>query len=572
MKNLEVARILNLIGDILELQGIEFKPRAYQKAARAIEGLTEEVEEIYRSKGLKGLDEIPGVGKSIAEKIEEFIKTGKIRKYEELKKKVPIELEELGRVPGLGPKKIRLLYQKLGVRNLRDLEKAIKEHKLRKMAGLGEVTEENLGKGLELVKKSGGRMLLGQAYPIAKEIKEYLSRVPGVSRVEMAGSFRRGKETVGDLDILAISAQPKKVMDAFTAMPEAKEVVAKGTTKSVIRLNNDLEIDLRVLKEREFGAGLLYFIGNKQHNIALRKLALSKGYTLSEYGLFRLKGKKFVGGRTETEIYKKLGMDYIEPEMRENTGEIKAALERRLPKLVSLKEVKGDFQLHSRWSDGANTIKEIAGEAEKRGLKIIAITDHVGHLGITHSLKGKRFEQYLKEIDKINKSSRITVLKGAEIDIDKKGRLMAAKGMLKKLDLVLGAVHLGFKGGEKEQTKRICSALENYPINILAHPSGRKIGEREPLALKMEKVFETAREREVFLEIDGTPERMDLKDVLVKAGKEFGCRFSLGSDAHIAGKMENLKFAVINARRGWLEKKDILNCWNWQKIKKAIKK
>lgn len=572
MKNLELSRILYQIGEILELQEVQFKPRAYQKAAQTIENLSEDIEEIYKKEGLKGLEQLPGIGKSIAEKIAEFLERGKIKYYEELKKKIPVDLEELGKVPGLGPKKIKLLYQKLKIKNLKDLEKAVKQHKLAGIKSLGEVTQENLLKGIEFVRKKTGRLLLGRAYPTAEEITNRLSRVEGVKRVEMAGSFRRGKETVGDLDILAVSSRPGKVMDVFTAMPDVREVIAKGTTKSVLRLSTGLEVDLRVLKEKEFGSALLYFTGNKQHNIALRKIALKKGYTLSEYGLFRLKGKKFIAGKTEEEIYRKLGMEYIPPELRGNVGEIEEALKRNLPRLITMKDIISDFQMHSRWSDGANSIPEMAEEAGRKGLKLIGITDHIGNIGVTNSLEGERFERYLKEIDKINKKSRFLVLKGAEIDINKRGKLLATKGMLKKLDLVLGAVHMGYKGSEKEQTRRICSALENYPINILAHPTGRKINEREPLKLNMEKIFEVAGKTNTFLEINGMPERMDLKDVYIRAAKESGCKFSLGSDAHSVSQLDYLKFSVLNARRGWLEKKDILNCWGVKGVWKNLKK
>lgn len=574
MKNQELAKILYQIGEILEMQEVEFKPRAYQKAAQTIENLSEDIERIYKEKGLKGLKELPGVGESIAEKIGEFLETGRIKYYEELRREVPVNLEELGKVPGLGPKKIKLLYQKLKIKNLVELEKAIKEHKLRELEGLGEITEENLQKGIELVRKGVGRVLLGRAYPLAEEIKKYLSRVEGVKRVEIAGSFRRGKETVGDLDVLAISSQAKKVMEAFVSMPGVKEIVAKGTTKSVVRLENGLEVDLRVLTEREFGSALMYFTGNKQHNIELRKIALGKGYTLSEYGLFKLKGKKFAAGRSEEEIYQRLGMGYIEPELRENMGELKASQQGKLPKLITPKEVIGDFQMHSEWSDGENTIEEMAEAAAKRGLKVMAITDHIGNIGVTNSLKGRRFERYLKEIEKVNKKKegKIMVLKGAEIDINKEGKLLATKEMLKKLDIVLGAVHMGYKGNEEEQTQRLCRAMENYQINILAHPTARKINEREALALNMEKIYETARKTGTFLEIDGMPERMDLKDAYVKAAKEKGCKFSLGSDAHTALGLGYLKLAVVNARRGWLERKDILNCWNVEKIRKALRK
>lgn len=571
MKNFELAQILYQIADILELQEVQFKPRTYQKAAQTIEALSEDIGTIYQKGGVKALEELPGIGQSIALKIEEFIKTGKIKYYQELKKQIPINLEELSQIPGLGPKKIRLLYQKLKIKNLKDLEKAIKQKKLRDLPSLGELTEENLQKGIEFAKKKTSRLLLGYAYPLAQEIRTYLLKAPGVSRVEIAGSFRRGQETIGDLDILALSSQPQKAMAAFIRMPDVKEVLAKGSTKSVIRLSNNLEVDLRVLKEKEFGSALLYFTGNKQHNIAIRKIALKKGWTLSEYGLFNLKTKKLIASRTEEEIYQKLGLQFIPPELRNNTGEIEAALKNKLPPLVSFLDIRADFQMHSRWSDGANSIREMAEQAARNGLKVIALTDHIGNLGVTNSLKRKRFENYLKEIDKINRQSDITILKGAEIDIGKEGRLVVSQEMLKKLDIVLAAVHLGYKGSEEEQTKRVCYALENYPIDVLAHPTGRKINEREPLSLNMEKLFETAKQTNTFLEINGMPERMDLKDNYIRAAKEIGCRFSLGSDAHSASQLACLKFSVINARRGWLEKKDTLNTYPLVKIRKILK-
>jgi len=393
-----------------------------------------------------------------------------------------------------------------------------------------------------------------------------LLKLKGVKKVEVAGSFRRGKETVGDLDILVIGGAG--VISEFVKMPGVQKVIAKGPTKGSVQLSGGLQVDLRVVGEKEFGSALLYFTGNKQHNISLRKLAIKKGYKLSEYGLF--KGKKWLCGKTEEEIYHKLGMQYIEPEMRTNNGEIDLALAKKLPKLIELKDVRGDFQMHSTWSDGANLIKEMAAGAAKKGYKIIALTDHIGDMGVVNSLKGRRFEQYLKEIAKVNQNSKVRVLKGAEIDIDKQGKLKATPSMLEKLEIVLGSVHMGFKGSTREQTKRLCAAMRT--INIWGHPTARRIGRREALSLDMEKVFAAAKENHVFLEINGSIDRMDLKTEHIWTAKKMGCKFSLGSDAHSVANLDWLKYAVILARRGGLEKKDILNCWDWKKIKKSIKK
>src|SRR3989344_5178807 len=366
MKNDLVIKILNNIADILELQDVPFKPIAYRKAAQTIESLSEDVEEIY----IRGeLLNLPSIGEHIGRKIEEIIKTGKLQYYEELKKEVPIDLEELGRIPFLGPKKIKILYQELKIKNVKDLEKALQEHKLLKIKGFGEETEKTLLKGIEFLKTNPQRFLYAQALPYVTKIQELLRKQSFVHKVEVAGSFRRGKETVGDLDFLVISSEPFKVMHIFTTMPGVQEVLVKGETKSSVRLSNGLQVDLRVVQEKEFGSAMNYFIGSKEHNVALRTYALTKGYTLSEYGLFRVKGRKWVAGRTEEDIYQKLKMTYIEPELRENTGEIEAALQGRLPKLITNKDIKGIFHNHSTWRDGHNSLFEMAQKAEQLGFK-----------------------------------------------------------------------------------------------------------------------------------------------------------------------------------------------------------
>lgn len=569
MKNLEIVKILNNIADMLELQGIEFKPYAYRKAARGVEALTEDIAEIYQQ---GKLDDIPGVGKSIAEKIEEILKTGKLKYYEKLRKEIKIDLEELNQIPGLGPKKILILYQKLKIRNVPDLEKALKQHKIRELIGFGEETEQNLLRGIQFLKTRPKRFLYAQALPIVNEIKNYFKKFDFVERIEAAGSFRRGKETVGDLDLLVISNQAEKVMKLFTSLPDIQEIIAKGSTKSSIRLRNGLQMDLRVVSEKEFGSALLYFIGNKEHNIELRKLALSKGYTLSEYGLFKVKDKKWVGGRTEEEIYSKLGLRYMEPELRENTGEIKAALENKLPQLISNKDIKGLFHNHTRWSDGGNSLLEMAQKAEELGFKFISFNDHYGHIGITNPLNEKRLNAYLKEIEKVRQKVGIKVFSGVEVDILKDGTLSLPKSRFKELDVIIGAVHLSLKMAEKEMTQRVCSALENYPINILAHPTDILLNTREALAINLEKVFETAKRNDVFLEVNSLPDRLDLNGTNIKAAIEAGCKIALGTDAHDTAHLETYSLGVLTARRGWAEKKDILNCWELPQIEKALRK
>lgn len=569
MKNLDVVCILNNIATLLEFQGVEFKPRAYRRAAQSIEDLSEDINEIYRQ---GKLEEIPGVGKHIAEKITEIITTGKLKYYEDLRKEVKIDIEQLSQIPSLGPKKIQLLYKNLHIRTLADLERAVQQQKIRTLPGFGEESEKKIAAGLQFLKSKPKRFLYAQALPYVLQIKNALEACPDVEKVEVAGSFRRGRETVGDLDFLAVSPQPQKVMKFFTTLPDTIEVLARGDTKSSIRLSNGLQVDLRVVQEKEFGSAMNYFIGSKEHNVALRTYALTKGYTLSEYGLFRVKGRKWVAGRTEEDIYQKLKMTYIEPELRENTGEIEAALQGRLPKLIEKNDIKGIFHHHSTWSDGNSSLLEMAQEAERLGFEFISFNDHFGPIGITNPLNEKRLAGYLREIEQVRKKARIKVLSGVEIDIMKDGTLPLSAEKLCQLDVVIASVHLSTSMPEEQMTQRVDYALEHYPINILGHPTDRLINERPPLQLNLEKVFAVARRKGVFLEINASSQRTDLPWNLIKAAKEKGCRFALSTDAHDTTHLQGYKYGVLNARRGWLEAKEVLNCWSWEKIKKALKR
>ena len=569
MKNQLIVKILNNIADILELQEVAFKPVAYRRAAQSIESLSEDIEEIYKR---KELEEIPGVGKNIAEKITEIIENGKLKYYEELKKEIKVDVEGLNQIPNLGPKKIKVLYQKLGVKSMVDLEKVLKQHKVRELEGFGEKTEETLLRGIELLKKRPVRFLYIQTLPMVEMITKILEKHDFVSKVEIAGSYRRGKETIGDLDFLVVSAHPGKVMDLFTSMKEVKEVLAKGGTKSSVRLSNGIQVDLRVVNEKEYGAALLYFIGSKEHNIELRKLALKKGWTLNEYGLSTLKDRKWIAGKTQEEIYQKLGLAFIEPELRENKGEIQAAREGKLPALITAKDIKGVFHNHTTWSDGNNSLLEMAQKAEELKLKYISFNDHFGHVGITNPLTEKRLTKYLQEIEKVQKKVGIKIFTGVEIDILKDGSLPLTAAKLRKLDVVISSVHVAINMNEKEMTKRVCAALSNYPINILGHPLDRKLQEREPLALNLDKVFETAKNNEVFIEINSSPRRMDLPGELIKAGLDAGSKFALSTDAHNVLHLPYYTLGLNMARRGWIQKKDLLNSWTMDKIVRALQK
>ena len=571
MKNQEVAELLFEIADLLDLKGIEFKPRAYRKAAMNIQSLAEDVEKIYKKGGIKALEKIPGIGKSIAEKIAEYLDTGKLKYYEDLKKEMPIDVESLMNVPGLGPKRIKILYKKLGVKNISDLEKAAKKGLIRKLQGFDVKLEEEILHGIELAKKQK-RMLLGYAIPLAEELVSELKKLKEVKRIVVAGSFRRRKETVGDLDILIISDNPMPVMEKFCSLPQAKEVIAKGKTKSVIRLyENNLEVDLRVVAERSFGSALQYFTGSKAHNIKLRQIAIKKGYKLSEYGLFRKKDGKYVAGKSEEEIYAKLGLQFVPPEMREDRGEIELALKRKLPKIVEEKDFKGDLHMHSKWSDGVNKIEELVKRGLEFGYKYIAISDHSKGLAIARGLNEKRLKQQIKEINLLQeKYPKIRIFKSLETNILPSGKIDMPNSALKDLDFVIAGVHWKFKQSKEEMTKRIMKAMENPYVRIISHPTGRIINERDAYEVDVEMLLEHSKNTGCFLEIDAFPNRLDLNDVNVKKAVELGLKLSIGSDSHNIAHMRYAKLGVYVARRGWARAKNILNTYSVKKLEKIL--
>jgi DNA polymerase (family 10) len=580
VSNNEIANILHEIAVYLEMEEVPFKPRAYEKAAGVIEGLEEEVAEIYRRGGLKALEQIPGVGISIAQKIEELIKTGRLKYYDELKKKVPVDLNSFRGIEGLGPKHILKLYKKLGIKNIKDLEKAARAGKIRCLEGFGEKSEENILRGIEFVKKSGGRFILGFVMSQIREIESRLKKLKEVEKIVVAGSVRRRKETIGDVDLLVISRRPKPVMDFFVSMPEVARVFAHGETKSAVKLKSGLDVDLRVVPEESYGAALNYFTGSKSHNIALREIAIKKGYKLNEYGLW--KGKRQIAGRSEEELYKALGMDYVEPEMRENNGEIELALGQArgklpgLPKLIGYDELRGDLQVQTNWTDGANSIEEMAKAALEAGLEYIAITDHTKRLAMTGGLDEKKIQAQWKEIDHINSklkthNSQLKILKGTECDILKDGSLDLPDEILSKLDVVGISVHSYFNMARKDQTERIKRAMENPHVHILFHPTGRIINKREPYEVNMEEIIKTAKRTGTILEIDAYPDRLDLKDEYIRKCVEAGVKLAIDSDAHSITHFPYLEYGIAQARRGWATKNDIINAWSLEKMLKFLK-
>ena len=571
MKNYEVAELLRNIAQLLEIKNeLVFKIRAYEKAALVIENLDENIEDVWK----KGkLDDIPGVGEALTEKIGEFLETGKLGYYEKLKKQVPVDMEELGRIAGLGPKTIMKLYKRLGVKNIKDLEKAAKHKKIEDIEGLGPTVEENILKSIKFARTAGNRFLLGPALDIAEEIKSRLRKFKEVNKVEVAGSLRRMKETVGDIDILITSKSPSKVMDFFTKMDDVEQVLAKGTTKSSVRLREGLQADLRVLPEKIYGAALLYFTGSKQHNIVLRKIAIKKRMKLSEYGVFSKRTKKFLAGKTEEECYKKLGLRYIEPEIREEDGEIELAAKGKLPRLIGYNELKGDLQMHTKYSDGNNSIMEMAQAAKKLGHEYICITDHVGEkFKIVNALNEKRIKKQRKEIDKANKQLRnFTILQGGEVNIKDDGSLDMENSVLKGLDIVLGAIHSGFKNPREKITRRIVKAMENPHVDIIAHPSGRLINQRPAIELELDKILAKAKQTNTILEINAYPERLDLKDAHVRAAVRANVRLSIGTDSHDADQLRNYKLGIATARRGRAGKKDIINTYSVKDMLRLLK-
>lgn len=577
MNNHEIAKILYEISEYLEMEDVPFKPRAYEKAADVIEDLNEEVEDIYKKNGLKGVKAIPTVGIAIAEKIEELVKTGRLKYYEDLKKKTPVELGELTAVEGIGPKTIKRLYKDLNVKNLKDLEKAASSGKIRNLEDFGEKTEENILKGIAFYRKSNERFLLGSALEKIRKIEEKIKQISGVKKVITVGSIRRMKETIGDGDILVSVSSLKvaeKVMDFFVNMAGVINVYGYGKTKSSIRLKNNMDLDLRVVPEESFGAALQYFTGSKAHNIAVRKIAIKKGLKLNEYGLFR--GKKMIAGKTEEEVYNKLGLQYIEPEIREDVGEIELARKNKLPKLLKYSDLKGDLQIQTNWSDASGTIEGYIEQALKMGLEYIVITDHTKALAMANGLDEKRLLKQGREIDKFNqkikrKKLKFRILKGAEVNILKDGRLDIKDEALKKLDVVGIAVHSGFKMSKKQMTERIIRAMKNPNADILFHPTGRIINRRPPYELDIEKIIRVAKETKTVLEINANPARLDLKDEYIKLTKKAGVKISISSDAHRCNQLEYLEFGIAQARRGWVEKKDIINAWPVDKMLKMLK-
>jgi len=569
MKNQFVADILNEIADLLDIKGeIFFKTRAYRIAAQAIEVLEEDIEIVVSEDRLTS---ISGIGAAIAKKITEIVETGRLEYLEELTKEIPKGLLDLLKIQSLGPKKVASLYRNLGITSIKKLRDACLQGKLRNLDGFGVITELNILRGIALLEKTSGRALLNVAFSDGNNYIEYLKNCDKIDAINIAGSLRRMKETIGDVDILASSNHPNIVMEYFIKYPDVDRVLLKGSTKTSVVLYDNLQVDLRVVKKESYGAALQYFTGSKEHNVAMRSLAIKKGFKLNEYGLFDKETETYITGKTEGEIYNKLDLDYIEPELRENSGEIEAAKKKQLPKLVGYDDILGDFHVHSNWSDGSNSIEEIVQVAKNFGYRFVCITDHSQSLRVANGLSESRVDKKIKKIQELNKkNSDFKIYCGTECDIKADGTMDYRNSVLKKFDVVYGGIHTSFKMDRPTATKRIVKAMENNYVHAVAHLTCRMIGRREPFDLDMEEIMDVAKKTDTFLEINAFPDRLDLKDIYVKLAKERRVKVILGSDAHFIANLPFMRFGIATARRGWLEKKDILNTYSTHDIEKIL--
>ncbi|MBC7330127.1 DNA polymerase/3'-5' exonuclease PolX [bacterium] len=569
MSNAQIAQIFYRIAELLDIKGENpFKVRAYEKAALVVESLSEPIEKVYREGRLK---EIPGIGKSIAEKIGELIETGRLSYLEELEASIPAGVVELLKIPEVGPKTAWLVYNQLGIKSIEEMEQAAREGKLRQLPGLGPKTEENILKGIERLRRFGERVPLGIALPFARQVVEWLKERAPIDKIEPAGSVRRMKETIGDIDILVTSTQPLEVMDAFVSLPVVREVIAKGETKTSVITEMGIQMDVRVVEPDCFGAALQYFTGSKEHNIHLRKIAQDMGLKISEYGVFR--GDEKIAGRTEEEVYGALNLPWIPPELREDRGEIEAAAEGKLPKLVEIKDIRGDLHIHTKHSDGNFTIKEMALAAREMGYEYIGIADHTKGLGVAAGQDEEEILKEKEEIEKLNEELEgIRVLAGVEVNIRMDGTLDIDEEVLEQLDFVIASVHSAFKQPKEVMTERICKAMEREVVDILGHPTGRLIGKRDAYEVDGEILIDEAVRTGTILEINAFPDRMDLPDILCRAGKGKGVKFAINTDAHSIDQLNLIEYGVSTARRGWLEKEDIVNCLPLDELLKIFKK
>jgi len=573
VNNVGIADMLAQIADLMEISGKnQFKVIAYRRAAETINTLSKNIIEIYKQ---NKLEKIPGVGESIAEDIKELIETGKSKRLKNLNKKTPINLSKLLNIEGLGPKRVAWLYKKFKIATISQLEKLAKSHKLKKYPNWGGKSEQNILHGIKLYKRFSQRFPLGKIHPLAQDLAKKLKDSKFTQQVKICGSLRRAKETIGDLDILATSKTPKKAIDFLVNLPLVEKIEAQGSTKARILMRHGPEVDFRVVKPESFGAALHYFTGSKAHNIHIRTIGVGKGLKINEYGVFKRKGKKFIhqNGKEEINVFKAVGLPWISPELREDEGEIEVAYKNKLPKLIDQKDIKGDLHIHTKWSDGKNTILEMAKAAQKKGYQYIAITDHASRIGVTNGLDSSRVLKQIAVIKKINKRLKnFHILTGTEVDINKDGSLYLPDKILSQLDLVVVAVHSAMHLKKEAMTKRIIRAMDNSYVNIIAHPTGRLINKREPYELDLSTVIKEAYRTKTVLEVNAFWTRLDLNAHQARLAINNKVKLAVSTDSHSVDHLDYIFFGLKIARRGWVEKKDVINTLPLNSLLKFLKK
>lgn len=568
--NAEIAEAFNRLAELLEIQGANpFRIRAYRKAAQTVEGLPHSVASMVAEEA--DLSTLPGIGKDLAAKIQAMVETGHLSILDQVSSEMPGRLAELTRIPGLGPKRVKTLYDKLGIQDLKGLAAAAQTGKIRELHGFGKKVEEKILAETDRHSIDEKRIKLQTAEEFGEPLLAYLKDLKGVKDAVIAGSYRRRKDTIGDLDILVTCQDGQTIMNRFVAYDEVETVVSKGTTRATVLLRSGLQVDLRVVPKESYGAALVYFTGSKAHNIAVRSLAIKKKLKINEYGVFR--GDRTVAGRTEEDVYAKVGLPYIVPELRENRGEVEAGLKHALPRLITLEDIRGDLHAHSKASDGHSSIKDMAMAAKQKGYQYLAICDHSQRVTIAHGLNAKRLVAQIQEIDRLNEEfTRFTILKGAEVDILENGSLDFPDDILAQLDVTICAIHYQFNLSRHKQTTRIIRAMDNPYFNILAHPTGRLLNERDSYELDMEQIMTAALERGCFLEVNAQPVRLDLNDLHCKMAKDMGVKVAISTDAHRTTDLDFMRFGVDQARRGWMEPRNILNTANLRELKQQLRR
>ena len=568
--NAAISAIFNELADLLEIKGENpFRIRAYRAAGRTINGLSQDITEML-SQG-QDLSKLPGIGKDLAHKIEEIVNTGHLSVLDETEKELNPELVKWMSIAGLGGKRVAAINSKLGIVTLDQLEKAARDHQISKLPGFGEKVERSILEGIAQSREAGGKIMLFEAEEIARLLEEYLSLLSSVKSITIAGSLRRRKETVRDIDILVTGNDSVAIVNHFLAYPGIVKIISRGETRNTVIIQSGIQVDIRIVPEESYGAAIHYFTGSKAHNIGIRKKGVRLGLKINEYGVYR--GDKLIGGKYEEDVYRAVKLPYIEPELREDSGELEAAEQGRLPALVKLSDIRGDLHAHTVRTDGHATIEQMVSTAMAKGYSYLAITDHSQHLAMTHGLTERDLAEQIDQINRINSSlNGFTVLKGIEVDILENGKLDLPDSILKELDLTVCSVHYKLNLPLKEQTERVLRAMDNQYFRIFAHPTGRLINRRPPYEIDMQKIIIAAKERGCILEVNSSPDRLDLTDIHCRLAKNSGVKVSIDTDAHSTGDLDLMRFGIGQARRGWIEKRDVINTLELEALRKVLKR